>query len=52
MPETYERLPSYRLITSNGPLILPKGLDKHLISTLEQIDREEKSRSQVGSDVS
>ena len=41
---TYEPLPSYRLITSNGPLILPKGLDEHLIQTLEQIDAQERKQ--------
>ena len=44
---TYEPLPSYRLITSNVPLLLPKGLDEHLIETLEQIDTEEQKQSQT-----
>lgn len=40
---TYERFPSYRLVTSNGPLVLPKGLAEHLIEELERIDADEKA---------
>lgn len=43
VPETYDAQPTYRLVTSNGPLILPPGLDKHLIEALEVIDKEEKA---------
>lgn len=43
VPETYDAQPTYRLVTSNGPLILPRGLDKHLIEALEVIDKEEKA---------
>ncbi|WWC59501.1 uncharacterized protein I303_102057 [Kwoniella dejecticola CBS 10117] len=39
---TYSPLPTYRLITPNGVLTLPKGLDTHLIKVLEKIDQEEK----------
>jgi hypothetical protein len=44
MADTYDPTPTYRLVTSNGPLILPQGLDKHLLEILEKIDREEKAR--------
>ncbi|WVW78396.1 hypothetical protein I302_100350 [Kwoniella bestiolae CBS 10118] len=39
---TYSPLPTYRIITPNGVLTLPKGLDEHLIEVLRKIDREEK----------
>jgi hypothetical protein len=45
VPETYDAQPTYRLVTSNGPLILPRGLDRHLIKQLEAIDKEEKASS-------
>jgi hypothetical protein len=45
VPETYDAQPTYRLVTSNGPLILPRGLDKHLIEQLEAIDKQEKASS-------
>jgi hypothetical protein len=41
--ETYDAQPMYRVVTSNGPLILPRGLDRHVIETLEGIDKEEKA---------
>ena len=40
---TYQPMPSYRLVTVNGPLILPKGLDQYVRQRLEAIDREEKA---------
>jgi hypothetical protein len=39
---TYEPLPSYRLVTPNGVLILPDGLDKHVLAYLEKVDAEER----------
>ncbi|WRT64741.1 uncharacterized protein IL334_001675 [Kwoniella shivajii] len=39
---TYSPLPTYRIITPNGVLTLPKGLDTHLIEVLEGIDKDEK----------
>ncbi|WVQ98091.1 hypothetical protein IAU59_005213 [Kwoniella sp. CBS 9459] len=39
---TYAPLPTYRTVTPNGVLTLPKGLDEHLISVLESIDKEER----------
>ncbi|WWC86851.1 uncharacterized protein L201_001730 [Kwoniella dendrophila CBS 6074] len=39
---TYSPLPTYRLITPNGVLTLPKGLDTHLIDVLKKIDEEER----------
>ncbi|OCF45851.1 hypothetical protein I317_00339 [Kwoniella heveanensis CBS 569] len=39
---TYSPLPTYRTVTPNGVLTLPKGLDEHLISILENIDEEER----------
>ncbi|WWD00641.1 hypothetical protein V866_007576 [Kwoniella sp. B9012] len=39
---TYSPLPTYRIITPNGVLTLPKGLDEHLIDVLKRIDKEEK----------
>jgi hypothetical protein len=44
VPSTYEPLPSYRLVTPNGPLVLPRGLDKYLVTALEKIDVEEKAQ--------
>jgi hypothetical protein len=41
--DTYDAQPAYRLVTSNGPLILPRGLDTYVIETLEGIDKEEKA---------
>lgn len=41
--DTYDPTPSYRLVTSNGPLLLPRGLDKYLLEVLEKIDKEEKT---------
>lgn len=43
MADTYDPLPTYRLVTSNGPLILPRGLDKHLLEILDKIDKEERA---------
>jgi hypothetical protein len=43
VPSTYEPLPSYRLVTSDGPIVLPRGLDKHLVERLSAIDSEEKN---------
>lgn len=40
--DTYDPLPTYRLVTANGPLILPQGLDRYLLEILERIDKEEK----------
>ncbi len=31
-----------RLCTSDGILILPDGLDEHVVKVLEQVDKEEK----------
>ncbi|WVR04662.1 hypothetical protein IAU60_001673 [Kwoniella sp. DSM 27419] len=42
---TYSPLPTYRLVTPNGVLTLPKGLDDHLVSVLEGIDAEERAAS-------
>ena len=41
--ETYQPMPSYRLVTANGPLILPKGLDNYIRGRLDKIDGEEKA---------
>lgn len=41
--ETYDAQPAYRLVTSNGPLILPRGLDRFVIEELEKLDKEEKA---------
>ncbi|WVQ69311.1 uncharacterized protein L199_007528 [Kwoniella botswanensis] len=41
---TYSPLPTYRIITPNGVLTLPKGLDEHLIDVLRKIDKEEKGQ--------
>ncbi|WVF69767.1 hypothetical protein IAT40_004546 [Kwoniella sp. CBS 6097] len=41
---TYSPLPTYRTVTPNGVLTLPKGLDEHLISVLEGIDKEERAQ--------
>ncbi|KAK1921613.1 hypothetical protein DB88DRAFT_512888 [Papiliotrema laurentii] len=40
---TYEPFPAYRLLTSNGPLVLPRGLDTHLVERLKAIDAGEKA---------
>ncbi|ORX33943.1 hypothetical protein BD324DRAFT_653641 [Kockovaella imperatae] len=40
--KTYQAMPSYRLITANGPCILPKGLDQFVRNELEKIDQAEK----------
>ncbi|WVO16573.1 hypothetical protein L204_104252 [Cryptococcus depauperatus] len=45
--DTYSSLPTYRLVTPNGVLTLPKGLDQHLISVLEGIDAEERKTDSV-----
>lgn len=42
VPSTYEPLPSYRLVTAGGPIVLPRGLDKHLVERLSAIDAEER----------
>ncbi|WWC67980.1 uncharacterized protein I206_101899 [Kwoniella pini CBS 10737] len=39
---TYSPLPTYRLVTPNGVLTLPRGLDTHLINVLKKIDEEER----------
>ena len=39
VPSTYTPLPTYRLVTSNGPIILPQGLAEHVIQVLEEIER-------------
>ncbi|EIW71238.1 hypothetical protein TREMEDRAFT_18910, partial [Tremella mesenterica DSM 1558] len=38
VPSTYTPMPTYRLITSNGPLVLPPGLAEHLIEVLRSIE--------------
>ena len=43
--DTYDPTPSYRLVTSNGPLLLPRGIDAHFIQVLEKVDKEEKGQS-------
>ncbi|WVQ75989.1 hypothetical protein IAR50_005625 [Cryptococcus sp. DSM 104548] len=43
--DTYSAFPTYRLVTTNGVLRLPKGLDEHLVETLKKIDEEEKRES-------
>ena len=42
MPETYAPTPTYRVVTGDGPLVLPRGLSEGLIKDLERIDKEEK----------
>jgi hypothetical protein len=44
VPSTYEPLPSYRLVTLNGPLVLPRGLDEHVIGVMEGIAAEEREQ--------
>ncbi|RSH83571.1 uncharacterized protein EHS24_007259 [Apiotrichum porosum] len=39
---TYEPSPSYRLVTNRGVLLLPRGLDTHVIKALEKVDAEER----------
>lgn len=43
-PETYAPTPTYRIVTGDGPMMLPKGLGDHLVRDLEQIDRQEKGK--------
>ncbi|ODO08710.1 hypothetical protein L198_00443 [Cryptococcus wingfieldii CBS 7118] len=43
--DTYSAFPTYRLVTTNGVLRLPRGLDEHLVETLKKIDEEEKRES-------
>ncbi|GMK53883.1 hypothetical protein CspeluHIS016_0104690 [Cutaneotrichosporon spelunceum] len=40
---TYEPFPSYRLVTANGVVTLPDGLDKHVVAFLEKMDAEEQA---------
>lgn len=42
LAETYAPTPTYRVVTGDGPLVLPRGLDQALIKDLERIDAEEK----------
>ncbi|KAK4687788.1 hypothetical protein P7C73_g2327, partial [Tremellales sp. Uapishka_1] len=44
---TYSPLPTYRPVTAQGVLLLPRGLDKHLVEMLSRIDSEERSTSKV-----
>ncbi|KZT36288.1 hypothetical protein SISSUDRAFT_1024433 [Sistotremastrum suecicum HHB10207 ss-3] len=37
LPDTYQVMPTYRLITTDGPIRLPHGLDERLSETLEQL---------------
>ncbi|UOH84151.1 hypothetical protein LQV05_000945 [Cryptococcus neoformans] len=43
--DTYSPLPTYRLVTTNGVMRLPDGLDKHVIEVLEGIDKEERTQA-------
>lgn len=43
--DTYSPLPTYRLVTTNGVMRLPEGLDKHVIEVLEGIDKEERTQA-------
>ncbi|KAL0255928.1 hypothetical protein I308_100739 [Cryptococcus tetragattii IND107] len=43
--DTYSPLPTYRLVTTNGVMQLPEGLDKHVIEVLEGIDKEERTQA-------
>ncbi|XAO21366.1 hypothetical protein I312_100115 [Cryptococcus bacillisporus CA1280] len=43
--DTYSPLPTYRLVTTNGVMQLPEGLDKHVIEVLEEIDKEERTQA-------
>lgn len=43
VPDTYSPLPTYRLITLDGVLQLPRGLDSHLIAELRKLDASERS---------
>ena len=42
VPSTYDPLPTYRLVTSNGPLILPRGLDQWFLEVLQKSDEDER----------
>ncbi|KAK8847447.1 hypothetical protein IAR55_005305 [Kwoniella newhampshirensis] len=44
---TYSPLPTYRLVTTNGVLTLPRGLDEHLVRVLESIDEDERGQIPV-----
>ncbi|WWD21537.1 hypothetical protein CI109_106023 [Kwoniella shandongensis] len=44
---TYSPLPTYRLVTTNGVLTLPRGLDQHLVEVLEAIDAEERGEKSL-----
>jgi hypothetical protein len=43
VPDTYSPLPTYRLITLDGALQLPRGLDEHLLAELRKLDASERS---------
>ncbi|ODN79649.1 hypothetical protein, variant [Cryptococcus amylolentus CBS 6039] len=43
--DTYSASPTYRLVTTNGVLRLPRGLDEHLVETLKKFDEEERRES-------
>jgi len=46
VPPTYEPLPTYRLVTGEGVLTLPRGIDEYVVSVLEKVDREEKAKAE------
>lgn len=46
MPSTYEPLPTHRLVTGEGVVTLPRGLDEYVVGVLEKVDREEKEKSE------
>ncbi|KAL7420014.1 hypothetical protein Q5752_004978 [Cryptotrichosporon argae] len=39
--DTYEPLPSYRTVTPNGVVLLPRGLDTHVVGYLSKVDATE-----------
>ncbi|KZS96808.1 hypothetical protein SISNIDRAFT_286426 [Sistotremastrum niveocremeum HHB9708] len=41
LPDTYQVMPTYRLITTDGPIRLPHGLDERLSETLEQLQTDD-----------
>lgn len=45
VPSTYEPLPSYRLVTQNGVLLLSEDMDQSVVKALQKIDAEERSAS-------